>query len=68
MLRCARVDALKKATLIRVPLLDNAALYQLLGPSTYQRAPRAVPEQEYGQAHTGMLPSEAEMEQMSRMS
>jgi hypothetical protein len=35
MLRCAAVPTTKKAKLTRVPYLDNASLYRLLGPSTY---------------------------------
>jgi hypothetical protein len=49
MLRCASVPSLKQAKLVRVPLLDNAALYRLLGPSTYKSAQpepeRSVPVQ-----------------------
>ncbi len=36
MLRCAKVPEVKKAALAHVPYVDNASLYRLLGPSTYQ--------------------------------
>jgi hypothetical protein len=36
MLRCARSPEAKKALEARVPYGDNAALYRLLGPSTYK--------------------------------
>jgi hypothetical protein len=39
MLRCAGSSNCKQATLVRVPYVDNAALYRLLGPSTFQPEP-----------------------------
>lgn len=41
MLRC---DSVRPATIAKVPLVDNASLYRLLGPSTY--IPNAKPKEE----------------------
>lgn len=41
MLRSGQVSHVKQATLVRVPYVDNEALYHLLGPSTYLPAPFA---------------------------
>lgn len=45
MLRSGQVKHVKQATLVRVPYVDNQALYHLLGPSTYVPATFA-PEQD----------------------
>ncbi len=38
MLRCAGTPDAEKAVKVRVPFTDNAALYRLLGPSTFQKS------------------------------
>lgn len=45
MLRCADVAAAKKAVPVRVPYVDNNAIYSLLGPSTYKPT-KVVSEEE----------------------
>jgi hypothetical protein len=57
MLRCA---TLKKAGLAQTPFMDNEALYQLLGPSTYLPQEETQEEEE---EEEGMLEAETEEEE-----
>ncbi len=45
LLRSSRVPLVKQACLVRVPYVDNPALYRLLGPSTYAPTPAGMPWQ-----------------------
>ncbi len=56
MVRCARSLEAKKAIQARVPYGDNAALYRLLGPSTYQPSRVSGPSLEYEALPTPAAP------------